>query len=79
MSDAFRRKVEECFNAIGSRIAKCLQLAIEAGELPKGTDTKRMATLLVNCWEGAALRSRLRRNPAPLREMLDFYFRVAGA
>lgn len=79
VSDAFRRKVEECFAAIGSRIARCLQLAVEAGELPRDTDTKRMATLLVNCWEGAALRSRLRRNPAPLREMLDFYFHAARA
>jgi TetR/AcrR family transcriptional repressor of nem operon len=38
-----------------------------------------MAELLVNCWEGAALRTRLRRDPAPLREMLDFYFRLASA
>jgi TetR/AcrR family transcriptional repressor of nem operon len=38
-----------------------------------------MAKLLINCWEGAALRSRLLRDPAPLREMLDFYFRAASA
>ena len=37
-----------------------------------------MASLLVDCWEGAALRSRLRRDPAPLGAMLDFYFRSAG-
>jgi hypothetical protein len=36
-----------------------------------------MAELLINCWEGAALRSRLRRDPDPLVEMLDFYFRSA--
>ena len=28
----------------------------------------------IDCWEGAALRSRLRRDPAPLIDMLDFYF-----
>jgi TetR/AcrR family transcriptional repressor of nem operon len=37
-------------------------------------NTQAMAELLVNCWEGAALRTRQRRDPAPLREMLDFYF-----
>jgi TetR/AcrR family transcriptional repressor of nem operon len=37
-----------------------------------------MAGLLVNCWEGAALRSRLRGNAEPLTEMLDFYFESAG-
>jgi TetR/AcrR family transcriptional repressor of nem operon len=33
-----------------------------------------MANLLVDCWEGAALRSRLKGSPAPLAAMLDFYF-----
>jgi TetR/AcrR family transcriptional repressor of nem operon len=79
ISPAFSRKVEECFNQIARRIAACLREAIGQGELPKNTDPDKMAQLLVNCWEGAALRSRLRRNPAPLREMLDFYFRSAAA
>jgi TetR/AcrR family transcriptional repressor of nem operon len=34
-----------------------------------------MADLVVDCREGAALRSRLRRNPASLSAMLDFYIR----
>jgi len=38
-----------------------------------------MASVLVDCWEGAALRSRLRRDAAPLDAMLDFYFRSAVA
>lgn len=77
ISETFRRKVEECFATIGARIARCLQLAIDAGELPRDTDPQHMASLLINCWEGAALRSRLLRDPAPLRQMLDFYFRAA--
>jgi TetR/AcrR family transcriptional repressor of nem operon len=32
-----------------------------------------MADLLVDCWEGAALRSRLRKDPLSLTNMLDFY------
>jgi TetR/AcrR family transcriptional repressor of nem operon len=32
----------------------------------------------VDCWEGAALRSRLRGTPAPLTTMLDFYFQAAA-
>jgi len=38
-----------------------------------------MASLLVDCWEGAALRCRLKRDAAPLNAMLDFYFRSAAA
>lgn len=76
VSEVFRRKVEECFSQIERRVAQCLRDAIDQGELPKDTDAQRMAKLLINCWEGAALRSRLRTDPAPLREMLDFYFRA---
>jgi TetR/AcrR family transcriptional repressor of nem operon len=38
-----------------------------------------MASLLVDCWEGAALRSRLRKSPSPLTAMLDFFFQSAAA
>jgi TetR/AcrR family transcriptional repressor of nem operon len=77
ISAAFRRKVEWCFSEIARRIAGCLDEAVARGDLPPGTDTLARAELLVNCWEGAALRCRLRRDPAPLRDMLDFYFRSA--
>ena len=79
VSDVFRRKVEACFREIARRIASCLDEAVQHGQLRRGTDTRAMADLLVNCWEGAALRTRLRRDPAPLRQMLDFYFRSASA
>jgi TetR/AcrR family transcriptional repressor of nem operon len=42
-------------------------------------DPTHLASLLVDCWEGAALRSRLRREAAPLDAMLDFYFRAVAA
>lgn len=77
ISETFRQKVEQCFNEIAGRIAVTLQEAVDLGDLPGETDTQKMAELLVNCWEGAALRMRLRRDPTPLMEMLDFYFRTA--
>ena len=79
VSEVFRRKVEQCFSEIGRRVAGCLQEAIQRGDLPRETNPQMMAELLVNCWEGAALRTRLLRDPAPLRQMLDFYFRSASA
>jgi len=79
VSDVFRGKIEWCFGEIAARIAACLKEARERGDLPADSDVKKLAGLLVDCWEGAALRSRLRRDPAPLGEMLDFYFgRVAA-
>jgi TetR/AcrR family transcriptional repressor of nem operon len=75
VSEVFRRKVERCFAEIARRLAGCLEEARKRGDIPSASDPRRMASLLVDCWEGAALRSRLRGDPAPLTAMLDFYFR----
>ncbi|MEO7966019.1 MAG: TetR family transcriptional regulator C-terminal domain-containing protein [Gemmatimonadaceae bacterium] len=77
-SDVFRQKIESCFSQIASRTGKCLDEAREIGELPRETDTQKLASLMVDCWEGAALRSRLRGDAEPLREMLDFFFAAAA-
>ena len=75
VSDVFRRKIEECFSAIAKRIAVCLEEARQVGEIPSESNGREIANLMVDCWEGAALRSRLRRSPASLNAMLDFCFR----
>lgn len=75
VSEVFRRKIEWCFSSIAERMARCLLEAQQKGEIPPGCDVRQMADLLVDCWEGAALRSRLRRDPASLNAMLDFYIR----
>ncbi len=78
VSEVFRRKVEACFSAIAGRIAPCLEEARQRGELPGDASPGRLADLLVDCWEGAALRSRLRSTAEPLTAMLDFYFGAAA-
>lgn len=78
VSEVFRRKIETCFNAIAERVAECLEEARQQGDLPPDRDPRRLANLLVDCWEGAALRSRLRGAPEPLDAMLDFYFSAAS-
>lgn len=77
VSDVFRHKIEGCFSEIAKRIAVCLEEARRRGDIPADSDTQHMASLLVDCWEGAALRSRLRGNASPLTAMLDFYFQSA--
>ena len=74
VSPVFQEKIAACLSAISSRIAECMKQAQASGDLPPGADPRDMADLIVDCWEGAALRSRLRRDPAPLNSMLDFYF-----
>ncbi|HWB45630.1 MAG TPA: TetR family transcriptional regulator C-terminal domain-containing protein [Hyphomicrobiaceae bacterium] len=79
VSDVFRRKIEACFAAIAERIGACLKEAQANGDIPADADVRQMADLIVDCWEGAALRSRLRRNPDSLRTMLDFCIRSVAA
>jgi TetR/AcrR family transcriptional regulator, transcriptional repressor for nem operon len=75
----FRRKIDECFTQIASRTGECLEEARHRGEIASDTDTRRLAALLVDCWEGAALRSRLRGDAAPLTAMLDFFLAAVVA
>jgi TetR/AcrR family transcriptional regulator, transcriptional repressor for nem operon len=79
VSEVFRRKIEGCFSGISGRMAGCLEEARERGDIPAGSDTRRMADLLVDCWEGAALRSRMRQDPASLDAMLDFFIGSVAA
>ena len=79
VNDRFRQKIEACFTGIAERIAVCLEEARKRGDIPADSNTRRLAGLLIDCWEGAALRSRLRGNAGPLKAMLDFYFSAAIA
>lgn len=73
VSDTFRVKIENCLAYISRRMAACLAEAHARGDIPAGCDTVALADRLIDCWEGAALRSRLRRDPDCLGAMLDFY------
>jgi TetR/AcrR family transcriptional repressor of nem operon len=78
-SEVFRKRIQRCIDEIASKITVCLELAIVRGDLARGTNARHLANLLCDCWEGAALRSRLLRDPAPLGAMLDFYFGAVPA
>lgn len=74
VNEVFRLAVETCLTEIAARLTPCLEEAQRRGEIPATLQPRQLAELLVNCWEGATLRSRLRREPSSLTEMLDFYF-----
>lgn len=74
VNERFRERIEGCFSYIARRIADSFAEARLQGYLAPDVDPREKADLLLNCWEGAALRSRLRRDPGALNEVLDFYF-----
>ncbi len=79
VNDVFRLKIKSCLGSIAARIAVCLEEARQCGDLPASTDPERMGEVLVDCWEGAALRVRLVKSLAPLESVLDFYFSAVAA
>ncbi len=78
VSEVFRSRIEGCISEIADQLTVCLEEARRNGEIAADADPRHLAGLLTDCWEGAALRSRLRREAAPLDAMLDFYFRAVA-
>jgi TetR/AcrR family transcriptional repressor of nem operon len=73
-SVAFRKKIDGCLSEIAAGIAGCIEEARTTGDVAASTDAAGVADLIVNAWEGAALRSRLTRDPGPFEAVLTFYF-----
>jgi TetR/AcrR family transcriptional repressor of nem operon len=71
-NEVFRKKIEACIASLAERIAQCLEEAQNEGTLSPDPDPRLLANVLLNAWEGAALRSRLLRSPEPLDGVLDF-------
>lgn len=78
-SDVFRKKIDGCLSEISAAIGRCLEEARTTGDVAQSTDAAGMADLIVNAWEGAALRSRLTRDPRPFDAVLTFYFAAMTA
>ena len=72
VNEVFRKKIESCLASLADGITECLEEAKREGALPAQSDPGRLANVLLNAWEGAALRSRLLRSPEPLKGVLDF-------
>ena len=79
MNTAFRRRIEGAFDGIARRLGEPLEEARHRGDLPADMDPVHTANLMLDCWEGAAARSRLLRSAAPLEAAMDIAFRVVSA
>lgn len=71
--EPFRRKIEGCLAFITDGLSACFEEARARGDLAQGANAVQMAEVLVDTWEGAALRSRLARTARPLEGVVDFY------
>jgi len=75
VNETFRQKIEACLSSVADRLEVCFEEARNRGDVRSDLDARQLSELMVDCWEGAALRSRLRRSPESLDQMVDFFIR----
>ena len=73
-SEVFRARLEEIFESWVDRYAACLKQAQVAGEVSPDLDVRELAEFWLNSWQGAVLRAKTMRSPAPLHTFLDVMF-----
>jgi TetR/AcrR family transcriptional repressor of nem operon len=73
-SEAFRARLEEIFESWVDRYAACLNEAQLSGEIASDLDVRDLAEFWLNSWQGAILRAKSMRSPAPLRTFLAVMF-----
>ena len=79
LDDQFREQLEAVLVSWERRVAACLREAIDAGELPAGSDAVALSRFFWIGWEGAVLRAKLTRNAKPLDQFADLYFHLLKA
>lgn len=78
MSEAMRLALLNGTNLIIERIATCLQAGAADGSLQTGADPHELAQTLYQMWLGAALLTKLRRDPSALRSARAATDRLLG-
>lgn len=71
---SFRKLIADNLDRWTKLIAQCLREAQKRGELSQEIKPREMASLLVDGFEGAALRMKLVRSDAPLKAFMRLYF-----
>ncbi len=73
-SPAIAQQLSAIFADWNNRIAHCLRAAQAAGELKADVDPEKLATFVLNAWEGAVLRARIEKGERPLHQFMDVLF-----
>ncbi|GAB3923135.1 TetR family transcriptional regulator [Microlunatus endophyticus] len=77
LPDSFRAELQAVLADWKQRLAACLRLAVEAGQLRLDTDCDKLAEFFWIGWEGAVLRAKLDRSVHPLDVFIDGFLERA--
>ena len=70
-----RDRLRSVFAAWTTLLANCIREAQQAGEIASDTDADTLAAFLIDAFEGAVLRMKVDRDPAPLERLEAIVFR----
>jgi TetR/AcrR family transcriptional repressor of nem operon len=66
LSKAFRNRLENIFSMMRSSIEDTLNEAKKRGQIPDSINAEDTADFIINSWEGALLRMKVKKNTQPL-------------
>lgn len=75
-NEAFRLKIDETMTRISDKVAECLRAAQAAGQINAELDVDTLADFCYNGWQGALLRMKVTKTPAPLHTFINTLFAV---
>ncbi|WP_336486967.1 TetR/AcrR family transcriptional regulator [Methylobacterium nigriterrae] len=78
LPEHFRGQLRDVLGDWQARTARLLRAAQAAGEIGPHHDCERLAAFFWIGWEGAVLRAKLERDPAPLDLFADGFFDLIG-
>lgn len=74
LPESYRRQLGDILQQWQQRVACCLRLARDAGQLAAGADCEGLAEFFWIGWEGAVMRARLATSAQPLQRFAEGYF-----
>lgn len=75
-NETFRLKIDEAMTLRSSDFATILRLAQQAGQIDAAVDVDELAAFCYNSWQGAMLRMKVTKTPAPLNLFVHTLFDV---
>lgn len=73
LPESFRAQLQAVFADWQARLAACLRLAQQAGEMSATADAEQLAAFFWIGWEGAVLRAKLAQSAEPLTVFARFF------
>jgi TetR/AcrR family transcriptional repressor of nem operon len=71
---SMRPRLAEIIREVDESLVYCLRAAIKAGELPKSTNARELASFIYASWQGAILQAKVERHAEPLNRFKRILF-----